>query len=116
MQKQTGSWFTPEYKLSVVEWCYNNDKDILQTANKPKIDRKQVFSNAQKVLTRYRNNGAPKLIILSVLKLPSRGLVVFMNTYIRTEDRNFKTFLKQVYSILLDSCYIFTKKKDLTWN
>ena len=116
MQKQTGSWFTPEYKLSVVEWCYNNDKDILQIANKSKIDRKQVFSNAQKVLTRHRNNGAPKFIILSVLKLPSRGLVVFMNTYIRTENRNFKTFLKQVYSISRDSCYIFTKKKDLTWN
>ena len=49
MQKQTGRWFTPEYKLSVVEWCYNNDKDILQIANKSKIDRKQVFFNAQKV-------------------------------------------------------------------
>ena len=33
-----------------------------------------------------------------------------MNTYILTEGRNFKTFLKESYAIALDSCYIFTKK------
>ena len=45
------------------------------------------------------------------LKLPSCGLVVFisMNTYVLTEDTNLKTFLKESYSVGLDSCYIFTK-------
>ena len=32
-QKQTGRLFTREFKLSIVEWYYNNDTDILQTAN-----------------------------------------------------------------------------------
>ena len=33
-----------------------------------------------------------------------------MNTYILTEGRNFKIFLKENYAIALDSCYLFTKK------
>ena len=50
--------------------------------------------------------------ILSVLKLPSYRLVVFidMNTYIVTEgDRSFKTFLKENCAVTLDSYYLFTK-------
>ena len=50
--------------------------------------------------------------ILSALKLPLCELVVFidMETYILTEGRHFKTFLKENYAIALDSCYLFTKK------
>ena len=33
-----------------------------------------------------------------------------MNSYLMTEGRNFKTFLKDNFGINLDSCYIFTKK------
>ena len=57
-------------------------------------------------------NCAPEFLILSALKLSSCELVVFvdMNTYILTEDRNFKTFLKANYATALDGCYIFTKK------
>ena len=32
-----------------------------------------------------------------------------INTYILTEDRNFKTFLKENYAIALNICYMFTK-------
>ena len=49
----------------------------------------------------------------SALKLPLRGLVVFidMNMYILTEKAwSFKTFFKENYAIALDSCYLFTKK------
>ena len=40
------------------------------------------------------------------------GLVLFidMNTYILTEGRDFKAFLKQNYAITLERCYLFTKK------
>ena len=50
--------------------------------------------------------------ILSALKLPSCEIMVFIgtNTYILTEGRNFKTFLKENYASALDSCYMFTKK------
>ena len=39
-------------------------------------------------------------------------LVAFidMNTYILTEGRNFKTFLKENDATSLDCCYLFTKK------
>ena len=47
-------------------------------------------------------------MILSVLKLPSRGLVVFIDTYIHAESRNLK---QEVYLVALNSCYIFTKKE-----
>ena len=55
-------------------------------------------------------NCALKLLIFSPLKLPSCGLVVYvdMNTNKFTEGRNFKTFLKENNAIALDSCYIFT--------
>ena len=33
-----------------------------------------------------------------------------MNTYILSEDRNFKVFLKANYAIALGSCYILIKK------
>ena len=38
------------------------------------------------------------------------GLVVFidMNTYILTEGKDFKAFLKQNYAITLERCYLFT--------
>ena len=50
--------------------------------------------------------------IFLALKLPSYELAVFidMNMYILKEGRNFKTFLKENYTITLDSCYSFTKK------
>ena len=51
-------------------------------------------------------------LILSALKLHSWELLVFidMNNYTFIEGRNFKTFLKENYAIVLHSCYIFTKK------
>ena len=54
----------------------------------------------------------PELSILSVLKLPSCRLVLFidMKTYILPKDMNCKTFLEENYAITLDSCDIFTKK------
>ena len=33
-----------------------------------------------------------------------------MNTSILIESRNFKAFLKENYPVVLDSCYLFTKK------
>ena len=50
-----------------------------------------------------------------VLKLPSCGQVVFidMYTYILTEGKNFKTFLKENYAIALDSCNLFTKMLNM---
>ena len=33
-----------------------------------------------------------------------------MNTYILSEDRNFKVFLKANYAIALGSCYMLIKK------
>ena len=55
---------------------------------------------------------APEFLILLALKLPSRGLVVFinMNTYVLyTEGTNLRTSLKESYPIGLGSYYIFTK-------
>ena len=43
----------------------------------------------------------PEFLILSALKLPSYGLVVFIN--MNTEDTNFKTFLQENYLIDLES-------------
>ena len=60
-----------------------------------------------------QKNCSPEFLILSALKLPRCGLVVFvdMNTYILTEGTNFKTFLKEKYPIALTVVsYIFTKK------
>ena len=52
----------------------------------------------------------PEFPILSAHKLSLFGLVVFIdiNTYILTEGRNFKRFLKENYAIVLSSCYLFT--------
>ena len=50
--------------------------------------------------------------IISALKLPLGGIVVFidMNMHIFTElGRSFKTFLKYNYLIVLYSCYWFTE-------
>ena len=54
-------------------------------------------------------------LILSVLKLSSCKLLVFMgmNTEILTEGRNFKTFLKGNYVIALHSCLL---KNCFIWN
>ena len=41
-QKQTRPSFTREFKLSVVEWYYNNNKNIFQATNKFRVDRKQM--------------------------------------------------------------------------
>ena len=56
---------------------------------------------APKVSTsRDTKNCAPELLILSALKLPSCGLVVFidMDTFILTEGRNFRNFSKENYA------------------
>ena len=60
----------------------------------------------QKSQQSTRKKCAPEFLILSALKLPSCGLLVFtnMNTYILTEDTNLKTFLKEKYLIALDCC------------
>ena len=70
-----------------------------------------------KVSTKHTKNCAPEFPIFSALKLHSCDLVVFinMNAYLLTEDKNLKTFLKENYSVGLDSCYIFTKNM-LKWN
>ena len=63
----------------------------------------------------HKKNG---LLILSALKLTSCEIVVFtdMDTYILKEGRNFKTFLKEIYAVVLDSCYMFTKKMlNMEW-
>ena len=67
---------------------------------------------ASKVSTRHTKNCAPEFLILSAIKLPSYGLVVFinMNIYIHKEGTNFKTFLKESNPTGLDSCNIFAKK------
>ena len=54
-------------------------------------------------------NCAPEFPILSALKLPLGGLMVFIDitTYMFTEDRNFKKCLKDNYAI---TCYLFTDK------
>ena len=41
-QKQSRLSFTCEFKLSMVEWYYDNNKNIIQAANKLKIDIKRV--------------------------------------------------------------------------
>ena len=64
------------------------------------------------VSTRHAQNCAPEFLILAALKLTSSEIVVFidMSTYILTEGRNFKTSLKENYTVALNSCYMFTKK------
>ena len=59
-----------------------------------------------------QKNCETELLILSVLKLPLHGQIVFIdiNTFILTEGWNFKKFLKENYAVALDNCYIFTKK------
>ena len=64
-------------------------------------------THAPKVSARHKIC-VPEFPILSAHKLPSCGLVV--NTYIITEERDFKRFLKENYTIALDGCYLFTKK------
>ena len=58
---------------------------------------------------------ASEFLVFSALKLPSRGLVVFidMYTFIFTELRKFKTFLKENYAVASGSCYAryFLKKR-----
>ena len=41
-QKRNRRFFTPEFKFSLIEWYYNNGKNILLIANKFKVDRKQI--------------------------------------------------------------------------
>ena len=66
----------------------------------------------RKISSRHTKNCAPVFAIVSVLKLPLCGLVVFidMNTYILTGGKNLKIFLQENYTIVLDNCYLFTKK------
>ena len=67
----------------------------------------------QKLQQEIRKNCVPKFSVFLALKLTSCGLMVCidMDTYILTEDKNFKTFWKESYAIALDSCYSFTEKK-----
>ena len=37
-------------------------------------------------------------------------LCFYMNTYILTEGKNLETFLKENYTIALESCYLFVKE------
>ena len=71
-----------------------------------------VGSMLQKSQQGIQKSCLPEFSILLTLNLPLYELVVFvdMDTYILTENRNFKTFLKENYAIALDSCYLFTKK------
>ena len=66
----------------------------------------------QKSQQGLQKNCVPEFPMLSAHKLPSCGLVVFidMNTYIVTEGRSFKAFLKENYAVVWESCYLFTKK------
>ena len=53
--------------------------------------------------------------IFSALKLPLCGPVIFtnMNTYILIEGgRGFKTSLRENYASALDSCFLFSKKRE----
>ena len=65
-----------------------------------------------KISSRHTKNCAPVFAIVSVLKLPLCGLVVFIdiNTYILTGGKNLKIFLQENYTVVLDNCYLFTKK------
>lgn len=66
---------------------------------------------APKVSTRHQKNCAPESLILSALKLPLCELAFLdIDSYILTEDINFKILLRENYAIVLDSCYMFTKK------
>ena len=66
----------------------------------------------QKSQQGLQKNFESEFPVLSVLKLPSYGLVVFtdMNTYILTEGRDFKTFLKENYAVALENYYLFAKR------
>ena len=57
-----------------------------------------------KVSTRHTQKYAPEFLIFTALKLHSCELAIIndMNTYILTEDRSFKTFLKENYAIALN--------------
>ena len=74
----------------------------------------QSFFEVQAWHTKSQQDTHKKLctLILSALKLRSYELLVFidMNNYTFIEGRNFKTFLKDNYAIVLHSCYMFTKK------
>ena len=65
-------------------------------------------------LNKVQKNCASEFLILSALKFPLFGIVGFINmdTFILTEGRtgNFKALPKENYPIVLDHCYIFTKK------
>ena len=59
----------------------------------------------QKYQQCIQKNCAPEFPILLALKLPSCGLVVFidLNTYILTKGRDFIMFLKENYAIAWDN-------------
>ena len=65
-----------------------------------------------KSLNETKKKFAPEFPILSAIKLPSCGLVIFIVTcctYIHiTEGRNVKIFWKENYAIALDSCNSWT--------
>ena len=78
----------------------------------PKLLIKKALKKKKK--KKKKKNCAPEFLIPLAFKLPSYGLVVFidMNTFVFTEDRNFKTFLKENYATASGSCYAryFLKK------
>ena len=69
-----------------------------------------VHAMHQKSQQAIQKRYVPEFPILSAHKLLSCRLVVFndFNTYILTEGRDFKTFVKENYAIALHSCYLFT--------
>ena len=63
----------------------------------------------QKSQTRHKKIVYQNLQFFQPLRITFMWTLVFidLNTYILTEDRNFKTFLKENYAIALDSCYTY---------
>lgn len=59
--------------LCVVEWYYNNNKNILQTANKFKVDRKQIrnWTSGEENIRKQKNkskNARGRTVIYPLLE------------------------------------------------
>lgn len=62
-----------KFKLCVVEWYYNNNKNILQTANKFKVDRKQIrnWTSGEENIRKQKNkskNARGRTVIYPLLE------------------------------------------------
>ena len=56
----------------------------------------------RKLRTKFSNSFSPEITFMW-------AVFIDMNMHILTEDKNFKTFLKENYAITLDSCCLFIK-------